>query len=38
MREARSTYKILVGRPGAKHPLGRPKIREQNKNIGPYCE
>jgi hypothetical protein len=38
MREARSTYKILVGRPGVKHPLGRPKSREQNKDIGPYCE
>lgn len=28
MRQARSTYKILVGKPGAKHPLGRPKSRE----------
>jgi hypothetical protein len=38
IREARSTYKILVGRPGAKHPLGRPKSREWNKDVDPYCE
>jgi hypothetical protein len=25
MRQAGITYKILVGRPGIKHPLGRPK-------------
>jgi len=38
MKEARSTYKILVGRPGAKHPLGKPKSREYKEDVGPYCE
>jgi hypothetical protein len=38
MSEAGSTYIILAGRPGVKHPLGRPKSREQNKDVGPYCE
>jgi hypothetical protein len=38
MRQAGITYKILVGRPGIKHPLGRPKSRKQSKAVGPDCE
>ena len=31
MSERRGTYRVLVGKPEGKRPLGRPRLRRENK-------